>query len=135
MNTRNTLRRTLRWSAASNPCSSPSRRWSRPSAILRGLRDRFEAHHKVAISDEAIVAAAELADRYITARYLPDKAIDLIDQAAARVRIGATSRPAEVQELDAEIKQLKREQDYATSRKQFDRAKGIEATVAEKTSS
>ena len=100
--------------------------------ILRGLRDRFEAHHKVAISDEAIVAAAELADRYITARYLPDKAIDLIDQAAARVRIGATSRPAEVQELDAEIKQLKREQDYATSRKQYDRAKGIEATVAEK---
>src|SRR5215467_4430643 len=54
--------------------------------ILRGLRDRFEAHHKVAISDEAIVAAAELSDRYITGRYLPDKAIDLIDQAAARVR-------------------------------------------------
>ena len=100
--------------------------------ILRGLRDRFEAHHKVRITDEAIVAAAELSDRYISGRYLPDKAIDLIDQAAARVRISSTSRPAEVQELEAEIQALKREQDYATSRKQFDRAKEIEALIAEK---
>ncbi|HQM37352.1 MAG: ATP-dependent Clp protease ATP-binding subunit [Candidatus Bipolaricaulis sp.] len=100
--------------------------------ILRGLRDRFEAHHKVRITDEAIVAAAELADRYITGRYLPDKAIDLVDQAGARVRIASTSRPAEVQELEAEIKALKREQDYATSRKQFDRAKEIEATIRTK---
>ncbi|MGO8946981.1 MAG: ATP-dependent Clp protease ATP-binding subunit [Ktedonobacterales bacterium] len=99
--------------------------------ILRGLRDRFEAHHKVAITDEAIVAAAELSDRYITGRYLPDKAIDLIDQAAARVRIGSTSRPPEIQELEAEIKQQKREQDYATSRKQYDKAKDIEAKIAE----
>ncbi|MGD9840983.1 MAG: AAA family ATPase, partial [Candidatus Bipolaricaulis sp.] len=93
---------------------------------------RFEAHHKVRITDEAIVAAAELADRYITGRYLPDKAIDLVDQAGARVRIASTSRPAEVQELEAEIKALKREQDYATSRKQFDRAKEIEATIRAK---
>ncbi|MBC7220299.1 ATP-dependent Clp protease ATP-binding subunit [Candidatus Bipolaricaulota bacterium] len=100
--------------------------------ILRGLRDRFEAHHKVRITDEAIVAAGELSDRYISGRYLPDKAIDLVDQAAARVRISSTSRPAEVQELEAEIKALKREQDYATSRKQFDRAKEIEASIAEK---
>ncbi|MDD5764076.1 MAG: ATP-dependent Clp protease ATP-binding subunit [Candidatus Bipolaricaulis anaerobius] len=100
--------------------------------ILRGLRDRFEAHHKVRITDEAIVAAAELADRYITGRYLPDKAIDLVDQAGARVRIASTSRPAEVQELEAEIKALKREQDYATSRKQFDRAQEIEATIRAK---
>ncbi|QAA77216.1 MAG: ATP-dependent Clp protease ATP-binding subunit ClpA [Candidatus Bipolaricaulis sibiricus] len=100
--------------------------------ILRGLRDRFEAHHKVRITDEAIVAAGELSDRYISGRYLPDKAIDLIDQAAARVRISSTSRPAEVQELEAEIKALKREQDYATTRKQFDRAKEIEASIAEK---
>ncbi len=101
-------------------------------AILRGLRDRFEAHHKVRITDEAIVAAAELSDRYISGRYLPDKAIDLLDQAAARVRIATTSRPATVQELEAEIAALKREQDYATSRKQFDRAKEIEASIAEK---
>jgi len=67
--------------------------------ILRGLRDRYEAHHKVKITDEAIVAATELSDRYITNRYLPDKAIDLIDQAASRVRIGLTSRPEEVKKL------------------------------------
>ncbi|MCX7750572.1 MAG: AAA family ATPase [Candidatus Bipolaricaulota bacterium] len=101
-------------------------------AILRGLRDRFEAHHKVRITEEAIVAAAELSDRYISGRYLPDKAIDLIDQAAARVRIATTSRPAALQELEAEIAALRREQDYATSRKQFDRAKEIEREVAEK---
>ncbi len=100
--------------------------------ILRGLRDRLEAHHKVRITDEAIVAAAELSDRYISGRYLPDKAIDLVDQAGARVRIATTSRPAEVQELEAEIKALKREQDYATSRKQFDRAKEIEVSIADK---
>jgi ATP-dependent Clp protease ATP-binding subunit ClpC len=99
--------------------------------ILRGLRDRFEAHHKVRITDEAIVAAVELSDRFITGRYLPDKAIDLIDQAAARVRIQATSRPAEVQELEAQLQELKRELDYATSRKQFDRAKELEARIKE----
>ncbi|MGH7191962.1 MAG: Clp protease N-terminal domain-containing protein, partial [Candidatus Saccharimonadales bacterium] len=74
--------------------------------ILRGLRDRFEAHHKVTVSDEAILAAARLSDRYITNRYLPDKAIDLIDQAAARVRISMTSRPAALQELEAQVEQL-----------------------------
>src|SRR6202008_842344 len=62
--------------------------------ILRGLRDGMEAHHKVTISDEAIVAAAELSDRYVTNRFLPDKAIDLIDQAAARVRLRAKTKPA-----------------------------------------
>jgi len=90
--------------------------------ILRGLRDTLEAHHKVTITDEAIIAAAELSDRYITGRFLPDKAIDLIDQAAARVKLSATARPVEVQELEAEARQLTREQDYAASRKQFDRA-------------
>src|SRR5205085_416027 len=77
--------------------------------ILRGLRDTLEAHHKVTITDEAIIAAAELSDRYITGRFLPDKAIDLIDQAAARVKISTTARPVEVQELEAETRQLKRE--------------------------
>ncbi len=95
--------------------------------ILRGLRDTMEAHHKVTITDEAIIAAAELSDRYITGRFLPDKAIDLIDQAAARVKISATARPVDVQELEAEVRQLKREQDYAASRKQFDRAKELQA--------
>ncbi|SHF22319.1 ATP-dependent Clp protease ATP-binding subunit ClpC [Ruegeria intermedia] len=90
--------------------------------ILRGLRDTLESHHKVTITDEAIIAAAELSDRYITGRFMPDKAIDLIDQAAARVKISATARPVDVQELEAEVEQIKREQDYAAARKQFDRA-------------
>jgi len=94
--------------------------------ILHGLRDTLEAHHKVTVTEEAITAAAELSDRYITGRFLPDKAIDLIDQAAARVKISATARPVEVQELEAEVRQLKREGDYATSRKQFDRAKELQ---------
>jgi len=101
--------------------------------ILRGLRDTLEAHHKVAITDEAIIAAAELSDRYITGRFLPDKAIDLVDQAAARVKMAASSRPVEVQDLEAETRQLKREQDYASSRKQFDRASDLQAQNEAKT--
>jgi ATP-dependent Clp protease ATP-binding subunit ClpC len=94
--------------------------------ILRGLRDTLEVHHKVTITEEAIIAAAELSDRYITSRFLPDKAIDLIDQAAARVKISTTARPVAVQELEAEVRQLKREQDYATSRKQTERAADLQ---------
>jgi len=100
--------------------------------ILRGLRDSLEAHHQVTFSDDAFVAAAEFADRYITSRFLPDKAIDLIDQAAARVRISATSRPVDIQEGEAQIAQLKREQDYATSRKRFDQAKQFEEQITAK---
>ncbi|MBN3766151.1 AAA family ATPase [Burkholderia sp. Ac-20365] len=100
--------------------------------ILRGLRDRLEAHHKVTIQDDAIVGAAELSDRYISGRFLPDKAIDLIDQAAARVNLSSTSRPADVLELEAEISQLRREQDYAASRKQFDRAHALDGEIAAK---
>src|SRR4029434_6627286 len=95
--------------------------------ILRGLRDTLEAHHKVTVTEEAIVAAAELSDRYVTGRFLPDKAMDSLDQAAARVKISATARPPEVQELESEIRQLRREQDYATSRKRFDRSKELQA--------
>ncbi|HEX8794185.1 MAG TPA: AAA family ATPase, partial [Polyangiaceae bacterium] len=93
--------------------------------ILHGLKDRFEAHHKVRISDEAIVAAAQLSDRYISGRHLPDKAIDLVDQAAARVRIASSSRPAEVLEMESQLQQLRRERDYAKSRKQSDRVKEL----------
>ncbi len=97
--------------------------------ILRGLRDRYEAHHKVKISDEAIVAAAELSNRYISNRFLPDKAIDLIDQAASRVRITISSRPEAVKQIDDEITKLKREHDYAVGHKQFDTAKKQEAQI------
>src|SRR5438270_12695367 len=94
--------------------------------ILRGLRDRLEAHHKVTLTDEAIVAAAELSDRYVRGRYLPDKAIDVIDQAAARVRLRGSSRPAELLETQAELDQLRRERDFARTRKNHDRTKDLE---------
>ncbi|MFC0280357.1 ATP-dependent Clp protease ATP-binding subunit [Falsigemmobacter intermedius] len=100
--------------------------------ILRGLRDTLESHHKVTITDEAIIAAAELSDRYITGRFMPDKAIDLIDQAAARVKISATARPVDVQELEAEVAQIRREQDYAAARKQFDRAAELKKELEQK---
>jgi ATP-dependent Clp protease ATP-binding subunit ClpC len=97
--------------------------------ILSGLRDRYEAHHKVKITDEAIVAATELSDRYITNRFLPDKAIDLIDQAAARVRISITSRPLEVKELDEKISSLKREHEFASLHKKLEVAKKLEDEI------
>jgi ATP-dependent Clp protease ATP-binding subunit ClpC len=97
--------------------------------ILRGLRDRFEAHHKVKITEAAIAAAAKLSDRYIASRFLPDKAIDLIDQAAARVHIAASSRPASMHEIEMTVRRLKQEQDAASTAKQFDKAKGLEGRL------
>jgi ATP-dependent Clp protease ATP-binding subunit ClpC len=85
--------------------------------ILKGLRDTYEAHHKVKITDEAITAAVELSDRYITTRFLPDKAIDLVDQAAARVKIAINSFPPEKKELDDRLKALRREKEAAISYK------------------
>lgn len=99
--------------------------------ILRGLRDKYEAHHKIKITDEAIVAAAELSDRYIANRFLPDKAIDLVDQAASRVRISADTFDQNIAELDDQIKRLKRERDYAVNHKQMDKAKDFEKQLKE----
>ncbi|MEU8124479.1 ATP-dependent chaperone ClpB [Spirillospora sp. NPDC049024] len=79
-------------------------------AILRGLKGRYEAHHKVQINDSAMVAAATLSDRYITSRYLPDKAIDLVDEAASRLRMEIDSRPVEIDELQRAVDRLKMEQ-------------------------
>ena len=76
--------------------------------ILKGLRDRYEAHHKVQITDEALVAAAKLGDRYITDRFLPDKAVDLIDEAASRVRLQATLPPPAIREVEAQMRQRQR---------------------------
>ncbi len=76
-------------------------------AILRGLKGRYEAHHKVQISDAALVSAAALSDRYITARFLPDKAIDLIDEAASRLRMEIDSRPVEIDELQRSVDRMK----------------------------
>jgi ATP-dependent Clp protease ATP-binding subunit ClpB len=79
-------------------------------AILRGLKSRYEAHHEVQISDAALVAAATLSDRYITARFLPDKAIDLIDEAASRLRMEIDSRPVEIDELQRAVDRMKMEE-------------------------
>ena len=97
--------------------------------ILRGLRDKYEAHHLVKITDQAIVAAAELSDRYIANRFLPDKAIDLIDQAAARVRIGTDSFTQDMDKLEQDLARQKRELEYAVNHKRMDEAKQLEGEV------
>jgi ATP-dependent Clp protease ATP-binding subunit ClpC len=90
--------------------------------ILYGLRDRYEAHHKLKISDEALVAAAKLSDRYISDRFLPDKAIDLMDEAGSRVRLINSQLPPAAKELDKELRQILKEKDDAVRSQDFDRA-------------
>jgi ATP-dependent Clp protease ATP-binding subunit ClpC len=91
-------------------------------AILRGLRDRYEAHHQVRFTDEALVAAAELSDRYITDRFLPDKAIDLMDQAGARVRLRYRTPDGDVRDLERELEEVRRDKDQAVADEQYERA-------------
>src|SRR5438067_311110 len=90
--------------------------------ILRGLRDRYEAHHRVQIKDEALTSAVELSDRYISGRCLPDKAIDVIDESGARVRLKAMTRPPDLKELDAQIEQLNQEKEAAVAEQDFEKA-------------
>ena len=90
--------------------------------ILRGLRDRYEAHHRVQIKDEALDSAVELSDRYISGRCLPDKAIDVIDEAGARVRLKAMTRPPDLKELDTQIEQLNQEKEQAVAEQDFEKA-------------
>ncbi len=90
--------------------------------ILRGLRPRYEAHHKIKIDDSALAAAAQLSQRYITERFLPDKAIDLIDEAASKLRIDLESAPPDVKELEQQIKQLTNEEEAASQRREYERA-------------
>lgn len=90
--------------------------------ILKGLRDRYEAHHRVQIKDEALSAAVELSDRYISGRCLPDKAIDVIDEAGARVRLKAMTRPPDLKEIDAQIDQLNTEKESAVAEQDFEKA-------------
>src|ERR671924_615696 len=101
-------------------------------AILRGLKERYEAHHKVTITDAALIAAATLSQRYISDRYLPDKAIDLVDEAASRVSIELTSVPTEIDEVERRIKQLEIEE-FAVSKDESatDRREEIERELAE----
>ncbi len=90
--------------------------------ILRGLRDKYEAHHRVRIEDSAIRAAVELSTRYITGRFLPDKAIDVIDEAGSRVRMRSMTRPPDLRELDREIERLTKEKEEAVAGQDFERA-------------
>lgn len=98
-------------------------------AILKGLRDRYEAHHKVKITDEAIQAAVELSSRYISDRYLPDKAIDLIDEAASRVRLRCYTVPDDLQQLEEKSKELEQEKAAAVNSQDFERAASLRDEV------
>ncbi len=93
--------------------------------ILKGLRDRYESHHKVEITDEALEAAAELADRYISDRQLPDKAIDLIDEAASRMRIKSMTSPPKYRELEEEIEDTRRAKEAAIEAQEFEKAANL----------
>jgi ATP-dependent Clp protease ATP-binding subunit ClpC len=93
--------------------------------ILKGLRDRYEAHHGVTITDQAVVTAANLADRYIADRYLPDKAIDLIDEAGSRLRIRRMSTPADYKAIEDEIAKARKDKELAIEKQNFEQAKKL----------
>jgi ATP-dependent Clp protease ATP-binding subunit ClpC len=93
--------------------------------ILKGLRDRYEAHHRIRITDEALTSAAELADRYISDRFLPDKAIDLIDEAASRMRIRTMTAPPSYRELEEEISSVRKEKEAAIEAQEFEKAANL----------
>ena len=96
--------------------------------ILEGLRDRYEAHHRVKITDDAIHEAVKLSDRYITDRFLPDKAIDLIDEAASKVRLRSYTIPPELKELEQRLEEVKKEKDAAVQSQEFEKAAALRDT-------
>ena len=93
--------------------------------ILKGLRDRYEAHHRVSITDGALIAAANLSDRYINDRFLPDKAVDLIDEAGARMRIKRMTAPEGIREMDERITKVRRQKEAAIDAQDFEKAAGL----------
>jgi len=93
--------------------------------ILKGLRERYEKHHKVTITDDALLAAVELSNRYITARCLPDKAIDVIDEAGARVHLRSMTRPPDMADIDRQIEQLNRDKEEAVASQDFEKAAAL----------
>ncbi|WP_099156820.1 ATP-dependent protease ATP-binding subunit ClpC [Virgibacillus ndiopensis] len=93
--------------------------------ILKGLRDRYEAHHRVTITDEAVDAAANLSDRYITDRFLPDKAIDLIDEAGSKVRLRSYTVPPNLKELEQKLEEVRKEKDAAVQSQEFEKAASL----------
>ncbi|WP_163651649.1 ATP-dependent Clp protease ATP-binding subunit [Listeria sp. PSOL-1] len=96
--------------------------------ILRGLRDRYEAHHRVAITDEALEAAVRLSDRYISDRFLPDKAIDVIDEAGSKVRLKAYTTPSNLKEMEDKLTELRKEKDAAVQGQEFEKAASLRDT-------
>jgi ATP-dependent Clp protease ATP-binding subunit ClpC len=99
--------------------------------ILRGLRDRYEAHHQVRFTDEALLAAAELGDRYITDRFLPDKAIDLVDQAGARVRLRVHTPGADLRRMEHDLESRRREKEHAVMAEDYERASALRDQILE----
>jgi len=95
--------------------------------ILKGLRPRYEAHHKIKISDQALEAAVNLSQRYISDRHLPDKAIDLIDEAASKIRLDTESAPPEVRSLESRLKQLTNEEEAASQKQEYEQAAQLKA--------
>jgi len=93
--------------------------------ILKGLRPKYEAHHKAKMSDAALEAAAKLSDRYLTGRFLPDKAIDVMDEAGSRARIQATMRPPDVKGIEAEIEEIKGRKEAAIKAQDFEKAAAL----------
>ena len=93
--------------------------------ILKGLRERYEEHHRVQITDDAVVAAVEMSERYITARCLPDKAIDVIDESGARVRLRAMTRPPDLKEIDEDVERLNKEKEEAVANQDFEKAASL----------
>ncbi len=93
--------------------------------IIKGLRDKYEAHHRVKFSDDAIVAAAKLSNQYITDRFLPDKAVDVIDEAGSRARLQITTRPAQLKEIEQDIEHMTHEKEAAIRNQEYEKAAGL----------
>ncbi len=120
------------------PIQVPEPELAHAIEILKGLRDRYEAFHRVTITDDAIVAAAQMADRYISDRFLPDKAIDLIDEAGARLRIRRMTSPPELRDLDDKIAQARKDKESAIDEQDFEKAaslRDVERRLTEERSS
>src|SRR5699024_6520883 len=96
--------------------------------ILKGLRDRYEAHHRVTIPDDAIEAAVQLSERYITDRFLPDKAIDLIDEAGSKVLLHSYTVPPKLKELEQKLEDARKEKDAAVQSQEFEKAAALRDT-------
>src|SRR5699024_1171242 len=90
--------------------------------ILKGLRDRYEAHHRITISDEAVEASVTMSDRYVQDRYLPDKAIDLIDEASSKVRLRSYTSPPDLKDLENKLEEVKKEKNAAVQSQEFEAA-------------